>query len=284
MLKKALTSLLVIFCCLLTIGIKAQNFSNFRIGSMIIDTNIIKLDSLSIIPQSFQLTGLSPDEYSIDYITATLTIDNNELIGNQITYSYRLFSFALGEKYYHKPISMIISKTASYQPKIMPISTFISREADDNLLISKGSISRGITVGNNQDLVLNSNLNLQLSGMLTEDIEIKANISDKNIPIQPEGNSRIIQDFDKIFIELKYKNQFALNAGDIDIVRPVGYFLSVNKRILGMEFISENKFKSNNILYNKVGGGVTKGKYVRYTLSVTEGVQGPYQLKGEQNE
>lgn len=284
MLKKALTSLLVIFCCILTIGLKAQNFSNFRMGSMIIDTTVIKLDSLSIIPQSFQLTGLNPDEYSIDYITATLTINNNDRKGNQIAYSYRLFSFDLGKKYYHKPVSMIISKTASYQPKIMPISTFTSREADDNLLISKGSISRGITVGNNQYLVLNSNLNLQLSGMLTEDIEIKANISDKNIPIQPEGNSRIIQDFDKIFIQLKYKNQFALNAGDIDIVKPEGYFLSVNKRILGMEFIAENKFKSNDILYNKVGGGVTKGKYVRYTLSVTEGVQGPYQLKGEQNE
>ena len=284
MYKKALISLLILFCCTVTISVKAQNGSNFRIGSKVLDTTVIKLDSLSIIPESFHLEGLSREEYSIDYITATLTINDHKDKGKQIAYSYRVFSFGLSEKKYHKPVSLITLKTASYQPKIMPISTFINRESDDNLLISNGSISRGITVGNNQDLVLNSSLNLQLSGMLTEDIEIKANISDKNIPIQPEGNSRVIQDFDKIFIQLKYKNQFALNAGDIDIVKPSGYFMSVNKRILGMEFSSENKLKSGDFLYNKAGGGVTKGKYVRYILSVTEGVQGPYQLKGEQNE
>ena len=70
----------------------------------------------------------------------------------------------------------------------------------------KNSISRKFSIGNNQDFTLNSALNLQLVGELSEDLSIVANITDKNVPIQPEGNSRMIQDFNKIFLQLNYNS------------------------------------------------------------------------------
>ncbi|WP_434127643.1 hypothetical protein, partial [Enterococcus faecium] len=43
-----------------------------------------------------------------------------------------------------------------------------------NGLQTNGSISRGFTIGNNQNTVLNSNLDLQISGKLSDDITLKA--------------------------------------------------------------------------------------------------------------
>ena len=49
-----------------------------------------------------------------------------------------------------------------------------------------GSIVRGVNVGSNKDMTLNSGLNLQLSGKLTDDLEIVAALTDASTPIQPE--------------------------------------------------------------------------------------------------
>jgi hypothetical protein len=105
---------------------------------------------------------------------------------------------------------------------------------------------------------------------LAKDLEIQANISDKNVPIQPEGNTRVIQDFDKIYIHLKYKDQWFVKGGDIDIVKPNGYFLVANRKLLGME-VEANNYLGKDAAYrlqNKAGGGISKGKYVRQKLIV----------------
>jgi len=273
------TSFLILFAFLPLVVFAQQQKS----GSWTIDTSTYRVDSLSIYPNSFQLTGIDEEDYIFDWITSTLRITNENVYGKTVFFTYQTFPINFSQKHQRKSTDLIFRKGTVYRPQVMslPSSSWLTGE-DGEPLYAAGSIARGVTMGTNQDFVLNSAMNLQLSGFLAKDLEVQANITDRNIPIQPEGNTRVIQDFDKIFIHLNYKNQWKVNGGDIDITKPNGYFLVANRRLLGMEGFADNYLKKDSSyrLQNNAGGGVSKGKYVRQRLAVINGLQGPYRLTG----
>ena len=102
-------------------------------------------------------------------------------------------------------------------------------------LTKSGSVSRGITFGNSQDVMVNSSLDLKLSGYITDSIKILAAITDDNIPIQPEGNTQQIQEFDKVYIKL-FNSNTSLVAGDFEIQPGPNYFMKFYKKVQGLDF------------------------------------------------
>ncbi|KAA9338256.1 hypothetical protein F0P96_05275 [Hymenobacter busanensis] len=95
-----------------------------------------------------------------------------------------------------------------------------------------GNLTRGISFGNAQNVFVNSALNLQLEGKLTDNINLTANISDQNVPFQPEGNTQQLQEFDRIFITLTHPN-WTLTAGDVVLRNKPDYFLRFYKNVQG---------------------------------------------------
>ena len=138
-------------------------------------------------------------------------------------------------------------------------------------------------VGNNQDFSLNSNLNLQLSGMISPTMKILASVTDDNIPIQPQGNTQQLQDFDKVFIEVS-DQKWKLTAGDFWIKNKDSYFLKYHKRGQGIHL--KNKIIGNNNIEIDVenSASISKGKFGRNVIQGIEGNQGPYRLYGNENE
>ncbi len=141
-----------------------------------------------------------------------------------------------------------------------------------------GSLFRGFTLGTNKDLSLNSGFRLQLNGKLTKDIEINASLNDENTPIQPEGNTKNLQELDKVFIELKSSTISAM-IGDIDVSLQSSEFLNFNRKIQGAKGYGE--FGQGNIL---VTGAISRGKFNSNKFNGIDGVQGPYRLSGITNE
>src|SRR5690606_16045279 len=103
-----------------------------------------------------------------------------------------------------------------------------------------GSYARSFSLGNNQDVVLNSNFNFQANGYLPDSIKIEAAITDNTIPFQPQGNTQRIQEFDQIYIRLS-KKQHLLQVGDYNLEKPNGYFINYFKRVQGLYFQSAFK-------------------------------------------
>lgn len=155
----------------------------------------------------------------------------------------------------------------------LPYDPFVSSKLEKS-----GVLARGITVGTNRDLSVNSTFRLQLNGDLGDDISIVAGITDENIPIQPSGTTEQLTDFDKVFIQLKHKKKY-LTLGDIEIQKKDSRFANFYRNTLGLQaYFQGNKTKSS------VFFSAAKGRFHTMSFQGEEAKQGPYRLTGKNNE
>lgn len=147
---------------------------------------------------------------------------------------------------------------------------------------SNGSIIRGITFGNNQGQSVQSALDLQFSGQLSKDVSVLASISDHNLPIQADGYTQTLEEFDKIYIQLNIKKNSVLRAGHVDLIDDHTYFGRYQRKSLGLQF--ESQFGTQNKTFYEISGGVARSEFYRMRFQGIEGNQGPYRLTGKNGE
>jgi hypothetical protein len=242
------------------------------------------LDTTSIIPRTFSISSIPDSDYHLDFVKAILYWNKKPSL-DTINVSYRVFPFKLN------PVAQRLNyDSISKIPFLMPLS-FQNNDQygnpkgifDFGNLNTTGSFGRQIAFGNSQDAVVNSTLNLQMQGMLGDSIEIRAAITDNNMPIQPEGNTQQLNQFDQVFLQFK-KRTWQLNLGDIDIRQKQSYFLNFYKRLEGISFETNNRISRSVSSGTLVSGSIAKGKFTRNVFQGLEGNQGPYRLVGGNNE
>lgn len=281
--------LIVIFVSLALLGsTNAQNTSNLKSTILSIDADTISLDSNSIIPGSLILEDLRTsklinDQFELNEGKSLLIRKNSALKYDSVRASYRVFPISFTTPYYHKNWDSVQHRKESMKAYVYRGLTSESNRVDLGKMNYNGSISRGVTFGNSQDAVINSNLNLQFAGMLTNDIEVEAAISDDNIPIQPQGNTQQLQDFDQVYIKLKRKES-SFKIGDINMNRPEDvYFMNYYRNVKGGQFATKTKVKQNEMKVRS-SVAIARGKYNVNLFVGQEGNQGPYKLRGKNGE
>ena len=276
----------ILFFFLLFIGftIQSQTVSkDFRVQKYLIEKDTIQLDSVALNPQKFKifnafLNTIPSSEYSVDFSNAILIINSKKY--KEITVEYfRLPDFIT--KIYTPFDEKFIVPNGTNTGKLYSLTT--NKKASEIKLFdglqTKGFISRGITTGNNQSAVTNSALDLEISGKLSKDVTLKANIFDTNIPIQENGYSQNITDFDRIFIEM-FTDNWSVKAGDISLENTKSYFLPLTKQVSGL--VVEAQINDN--LKVAASGAVVRGTFSTYNITSIEGNQGPYKILGANNE
>jgi hypothetical protein len=280
--------------CLLALVLKTnqcsgQENTNLRY-KIIAVSDTLYVDSLTLVPNTLNLISSRTGE-SIDTSTYTVLPFNSLVVfkskpdDDSIKISYRVFPFALSNKSFNKDYKAYAESRINnlVKPFSYQVGDAQNKLIDFGSLEYNGIFSRNISFGSNQDVVLNSVFNLQLSGMLSKDLEITAAITDNNIPIQPEGTTQQVQEFDKIFIQLK-KDRNRLIMGDFDLFNGETHFLKFSKKYQGGYYTGDFLVKKFGTIKTGAAGGISRGKFARNTLRVNEGNQGPYKLVGTNGE
>ncbi len=268
------------------------------------------VDSLSIVPESLKAIikndTLSSEHFRYNYSSGYLHLNySTDSSPQEITICYRRLPFSLHQVHAQRDLSVYDSAALFQEIR------YANRYANNPLssqetLIStpklqkSGSLSRGISFGNRQDVFVNAALNLQLEGQLTEDLSIHAAITDQNVPLQPDGTTQQLQQFDNVFI--KFEHQYArLTVGDVQL-RHAGatvagvsrnaslvaqpgqpYFLKYRRNVQGGLLQSHYSVTKNIIAQTSVGAAIAKGRFASIDLTIQEGIQGPYRLNATTN-
>jgi hypothetical protein len=256
--------------------------SNLRTKMIVSSKDTVQLDSLSVIPNTVVIPGFPDSIYTVDFVNARIIWKQKPPV-DSVVIRYRVFNTRLNAKVQRMQFDSVMNNFLgqTYTPDFAGNQE--ERFFDFGNLNYSGSFGRGISFGNSQDAVVSSNLNLQLNGFLADSIEIAAAITDNNIPIQPDGTTQQLNEFDRIFLQFR-KKTWQLSLGDIDIRQNQSYFLSFYKRLQGIAFETQLQLGKNVKNSAMVSGSIAKGKFTRNIIEPQEGNQGPYRLTGANNE
>lgn len=276
------------FCT--TTLVLGQELGNLRKKRIALDSNTIVLDTLSIIPNSFNAftsdgVPIDPSLYEVNFSRAVLTIKSElSKATPEILVEYRVFPMLFEREFYRRDYEKYLSPDSLMGRE--PPRYALGRTQEPifgEQIQTNGSIMRGLRFGNNQNLSVNSSMNLTFSGELENELRIEGAISDQSVPIQPDGTTRRLEEFDRIYLKV-YRENFSVQAGDVDLkAGGNGRLLTFNRSVQGLAYVG--KFDSDkDTLTVQTAFAVPKGKFARNQIQGVEGNQGPYRLRGSNGE
>ncbi len=136
----------------------------------------------------------------------------------------------------------------------------------------RGNLEQSALAGTGTNLSATSGVDLSIEGRLTPEWTVRGFLTDRSLPVQPSGISQEIQEFDRIFIEARYREEARIRAGDV--------FVRADHALFPFQW----KARGLSIAYTSGGEQFTgqiafpKGHFARVELAVEPGVRGPYRI------
>ena len=285
MLKKVLFWILLVCFS----GLRAQEKNSlYQIKKIELKKDTITLEREGINANFFKILDenkkeINPLNYTINFEKAFLTFPKKADLKSDFYYvNYLKYPEILTKEYrIYDPKNLLSNDAIS--GKLYQVETAETKKNTPfDGLNTSGSITRGVTIGNNQNTVLNSNLDLQITGKISEKVSLSASLQDRNIPLQQGGYSQKLDQFDNIFMEM-FSDKWNIRAGDIFLENKKSQFLNFNKKVQGLatnfDFGTEN---NKTTVFASVA--LVRGQYAKSSFTGQEGNQGPYKLKGQNGE
>ncbi|RJP73879.1 MAG: hypothetical protein C4524_13765 [Candidatus Zixiibacteriota bacterium] len=217
--------------------------------------------------------------YTLDYVRGLLRFSTVLTVSDTAVVRYQVFPFHLRTSYFHPLRTMTPDQIAAADTSTAPPPAPGSGDTplfDTGSLRKSGTLIRGITVGSDRDLSVQSGMNLQVEGRLGRNMDVLALLSDQNTPLQPEGNTATLQEIDKVLIQVQ-NPRFTATLGDYELNLGGGRFGGYYRKLQGARL--EGRLSDER---GVVSGAVSKGEYHTNFIPGQESNQGPYRLSSKE--
>jgi len=135
-----------------------------------------------------------------------------------------------------------------------------------------GNKTVGFSVGSGRGLGIDQSLEVTMRGRIAEDLEVRAYLTDDDLPVQPQGNTEELESLDKVAVQVRSRHT-QTDLGDFTTAQGWSDFTAFERELRGASV----KVRGGDAeVY--AGGGITKGRFATVNINGSEGVQGPYEL------
>jgi hypothetical protein len=236
--------------------------------SLLIASSVsVRLDSVSLDSSLFRVEAIPGN---------LILFPERQMRGDSLRIRYQVFPFRLRQAYYHRvPVPPTEDSTQTGKGGQRPVPAAKGGAATKDFgsdLRKSGSIIRGVSVGSNQGLTVDSGLRMQISGKLSDNIDVVASLTDQNTPIQPEGNTQTLREIDKVFVQVKSPH-LRTTLGDYDLSLTGTQFTGYGRKLSGV--MGQADYDNSKVT---LSAGVSRGQFATNEFLGLEGNQGPYQL------
>ena len=248
-----------------------------------VSNDTIQIEKLSISPSFFKLQTPEGKEidtsfYKIDFKNGKLAFKNGFTSQDSLTVRYFKYPENLTKTYSIYDQGRVVANDRNLFKVDRSVKKFVPFDG----LNTSGSITRGVTIGNNRNASVSSNLEVQITGKISDKVSLRASIQDSNIPLQDGGYSQKLDEFDQIFIEL-FTDKWSIRAGDLFLENRQSRFLNFNKKVQGLSthFTFGGEENKTDVF---ASAALVRGQYAKSSFTGQEGNQGPYKLRGNNGE
>ena len=238
----------------------------------------------SVLIRSDTLNGPFIRDFAVESIPGAILFGNAPEAGKKIYVTYRYRPVSLKVRYRKWTVSENLSGPGD-SSAVTGTRVLIPKspeedggEPGDRDLQKSGTLFRGLSMGTDQGMRLQSGLRFQVSGKIARNVEVTASLTDQNTPIQPEGNTQTLQEIDKVFVNIKAPH-FQANLGDLVFTNTGMEFSEYTRKLQGALAAGESSFGRVSLL-----AAASKGQFATNHFEGREGNQGPYQLTGTNGE
>ena len=195
-------------------------------------TNTFQLNNRFIIKSSLVIQGdgklISPDK--VQSIEGKLSLQDTVKV-HRLIVSYDFLSSGLPVSIGPKWKSLPNLNLASFEKKDADLPGTVSSLQKKSNVFSSGSMYRQLTVSPLGGSDFTGGLQIQLNGALSNNMNISGVLTDQDLPIQPEGTTRELDELDQVYLTVTHPN-YRVDAGDI-IFKPNDKYYNIYRKLMG---------------------------------------------------